>query len=130
MNEDKKCKDLVQGKWDHTEETLRELFEAAERNDDNYEELDTYALSCDYVEGGTDYNSGDGYFRYQMSWGGPSDELRFYAYDDGEPYTIEYWYLDWFDGASVDVTGNDMAERVWSYFFSEWAEQMRETATG
>ena len=36
------------------------------------------------------------YKRIQISWGGPSDEFRIYA--NG---TIEYWFLDWYDGAKV-----------------------------
>ena len=46
-----------------------------------------YALGYDYVELGTwpDQGEDEDYFRYQMSWGGPSDELRFYP--DG---TIEW----------------------------------------
>lgn len=36
------------------------------------------------------------YKRIQISWGGPSDEFRIYA--NG---TIEYWFLDLYDGAKV-----------------------------
>ena len=28
---------------------------------------------------------------------------------------MEYWYLDWFDGASVDVTNDKIAEQVKDY---------------
>jgi hypothetical protein len=38
------------------------------------------------------------YYRIQFSWGGPSDELRIY-HD-----RVEYRFMDWFDGASIDVT--------------------------
>ena len=34
-----------------------------------------------------------------MSWGGPSDEFRMYDNSD----KIQYWFLDWFDGASIEV---------------------------
>ena len=38
-----------------------------------------------------------------MSWGGPSDEFRIYTNDQNEIEYIEYWYMDWFDGASIIV---------------------------
>ena len=38
-----------------------------------------YGLSFDYVTPGTFKSQVGGYFRYQLSWGGPSDEIRFYA---------------------------------------------------
>jgi hypothetical protein len=69
-----------------------------------------YGLSFDYVELGTFDDQDEDYFRYQFSWGGPSEELRFY--EDG---TIIFVYLDWFSGVGFDVTGEDWAEwcREW-----------------
>lgn len=69
-----------------------------------------YGLSYDYVELGTFDDQDEDYFRFQMSWGGPSDELRFY--EDG---TIIYVYLDWFSGVGFDVTGE-----VWAEWVKEW----------
>lgn len=67
-----------------------------------------YGLSFDYVAPHTFHDQERGYFRYQLSWGGPSDEFRIYA--EGREYswhvdTIEYWFLDWFDGAKRVLTG-------------------------
>ena len=45
------------------------------------------------------------YYIYQLSWGGPSDEVRFHA--DGK---ITYHFMDWFDGAHKDVTKEDWAQ--------------------
>ena len=42
------------------------------------------------------------YKRYQLSWGGPTEEFRVYLNGD-----VEFWLLDWFDGAPIEVTGND-----------------------
>jgi len=58
-----------------------------------------YGLAFDYVELGTFGDQTEDYFRFQLSWGGPSDEVRFY--DDG---TIEYVYLDWFSGVGFNVS--------------------------
>ena len=70
-----------------------------------------YGLSFDYVALDTFEDMENDYFRYQLSWGGPSDELRFY--EDG---TIEYVYMDWFCGAGVDVTYEDWAQWVKNSF--------------
>lgn len=61
--------------------------------------LHEYGLSFDYVAPGTFSGQREGYFRYQLSWGGPSDEFRFYAGPDLSCHRVEYWLLDWFDGA-------------------------------
>jgi hypothetical protein len=50
------------------------------------------------------------YTCYQFSWGGPSDEVR--VYEDG---TAEYWFLDWFDGASKKLSNKylDILESIY-----------------
>jgi hypothetical protein len=65
-------------------------------------DLSEYGLCIDLVEAGTFKDQREDYVRYQLSWGGPSEEFRIYRNDE-----IEFWYLDWFDGACVPVTGND-----------------------
>ena len=62
-----------------------------------------YGLSFDLVEVVTFEDQTRPYYRYQLSWGGPSDELRFY--ESGE---VVYAFLDWFDGATIDVTNNEV----------------------
>ncbi len=66
--------------------------------EETLEEFGNYGLCVDFVEPFTFDDQDEGYLRYQLSWGGPGDELRFY---DGR---VEYWFLDWFDGASRDVS--------------------------
>ena len=61
-------------------------------------------MCLDFVEAGTFREQREDYVRYQFSWGGPSDELRFYKNGD-----IEYWFLDWFDGACINVTDDNTA---------------------
>ena len=39
----------------------------------------------------------------EFSWGGPSDELRAFVNRDDSIHRLEYWYMDWFDGAHVNV---------------------------
>ena len=78
--------------------TFKEAREAI-RQFEEVGNLSDYGLSFGYVELGTFNDQNEDYFRYQFSWGGPSDELR--IYEDG---TIEYVFLDWFVGVGFDVT--------------------------
>lgn len=71
--------------------------------------LYNYGLGFDFTSA-QDAKDLKGFYRYQISWGGPSNEIRFY-FDD----TIEFVCLDWFVGVGFDVTGE------------EWAEWLKET---
>lgn len=73
------------------------------------ERFNQYGLSFDYIE--LDKDTEQDYFRYQLSYGGPSDEIRFY--DNGD---IEYAYLDWFCGVGFDVTNDRVFKQVQDYF--------------
>jgi hypothetical protein len=91
-------------------ETLEALWKsycAGEESHPEYGNFCEYGLSFDYVAPGTfGEDQRQGYFRYQLSWGGPSDEFRFYCGPEFEPYKIEYWFMDWFDGASRTLRGD------------------------
>jgi len=85
----------------------------------DYGSLNEYGLSFDYCYPD---KKDAGYFRYQLSWGGPSDEFRIYANQvkyGWKVYRIEYWFMDWFDGASKTLHGEDlkfMANLIESFF--------------
>ena len=83
------CKDLVEDRWKDRQQDLQ---------NPEYE-----ALSFDYVEPHTFTDQAEGYWRWQFSWGGPSAELRAYVNRDDRIHRLEYWYLDWGDGASLRV---------------------------
>ena len=86
-----------------------------------------YGLCFDYVAPGTftddqktpcfDIGADAGYWRYQISWGGPSEEIRFFA-SGGTFGRAEFWLLDWFDGASTVLAGSDRetALAMWAWF--------------
>ncbi len=86
----------------HLQDDIREQYQ---------ERFNQYGLSFDYVE--LDKDTERDYFRYQLSYGGPSDEIRFY--DNGD---IEYAYLDWFCGVGFDVTNDGVFKQV-RYWFKE-----------
>ena len=92
---EKKCIDLVQGEF---EDRLKDL-EVTDPENENYIE----GLCFDYVEPETWDDQLEGYWRWQLSWGGPSDEFRIFVNPDKSVHRIEYWYLDWFDGAHVNL---------------------------
>jgi len=99
------AEEFISDSMDDIVETQRERF---------YE----YGLSFDYVEPSND--NPEPYFRYQISWGGPSTEFRFFANRRGDDYDwitykVEYWYLDWFDGAKTHVSG-EVVELLWAQF--------------
>lgn len=101
-------------------ESRREDFIAfSEANDlEDVEDVGSfydYGLCIDYV---VDDNDHENYLRYQLSWGGPADEIRFYFSPGADsPYRIEYVFLDWFCGIGFDVTGEDWAQWLWDWFY-------------
>ena len=119
--QDPKCADLVEGKYLETEadyKKARKFFEEYQdategqrialevfdkhrgdyfhEYDDLFDYVNQTALSWGYVDS---EGREAGYYRLQLSWGGPSDEFRVYVNQDKEIDFIEYWYMDWFDSA-------------------------------
>ena len=89
--------------WDDYEDSLE---------DNAREEVYNYGLAFDYVTPGT-FDNDAGYWRYQISWGGPSEELRFYSRD-----RVDFVYLDWFDGADRRLYGDqaETAGALWDWY--------------
>lgn len=108
MEKELTCDQRVDSHLKSTLETLRELWEGyCSGDDDKTQDFYNYGLSFDYVAPNTFQDQEQGYYRYQLSWGGPSDEFRFYVNPDFSCYKIVYWFLDWFDGASRCLKGKD-----------------------
>ena len=91
----KKCSDLVQERFG---ERIKDIL-ITDPEDENYVE----GLGFDYVEPKTWDDQLEGYWRWQLSWGGPGDEFRSFVNPDKSVHRIEYWYLDWWDGAHVTL---------------------------
>jgi len=121
---DEKCKAGLPENLKGRIEDLKTLWDSECKGEENTEDLgnlNEYGLCFDYVapEG---YRRG--YFRYQLSWGGPSDEFRIFASGSGYRWIvdkIEYWFLDWFDGASRKLSGKNfkLIEEIFQNFFVE-----------
>lgn len=110
--EDKKCVDLVKDAFESRMADIRTLFEADDQQTEELGNLSEYGLAIDKVEAGTFNGQREDYIRYQLSWGGPSEEFRIYKNGD-----VEFWYLNWGDGACVDVVGSnaDIIKEICSF---------------
>ena len=71
---------------------LEVLYEDLSEYEDFFDYVNNYGLCFDYVEKGTFTDQDRGYFRFQISWGGPSDEFRIYVDYDKQITHIDYWF--------------------------------------
>ncbi|MDV2988821.1 MAG: hypothetical protein ACRKGH_09240 [Dehalogenimonas sp.] len=109
----KSCQARLEAELQDRLRDIRTLWRLYQRNPEtSHRELGRfgeYGLSCDYVARGTFQGQKRGYFRWQLSWGGPADEFRFYMDENLDAVEIEYWFLDWYDGASRSLSGENYA---------------------
>ena len=70
-------------------------------------------LCFDYVSPHTFDKQVEGYWRWQLSWGGPSDELRAFVNENKEIHRLEYWFMDWYDGSEV-ILDKDCNTQMWN----------------
>jgi hypothetical protein len=115
---EKTAAERVEAAWKSRQEDFRAMLDAEYKdNTDDLPSFSEYGLAFGYVEPETFDDQPEGYFCYELSTGGPGDQLRFFFHDGANrAYRIEYWFLDWFDGASLDVTDDETAREVWSQF--------------
>ena len=131
MDKEATCAERVEEHWQGRREELKVMFRECNGdalNDeqraalaklghdeaDQYEPLlYEYGLCFDRVDGD---ESTPGYFRYVLSTGGPGDEIRFYVGWGGGLLIAEYWFLDWFDGASINVTHEPVIQGLYDWF--------------
>jgi hypothetical protein len=131
-NRELSCEDRIEDSLNRTLETLKELWEgycSGEEGKD--EEFFNYGLCFDYVAPDTFSDQEEGYFRYQLSYGGPSTEFRFYVNPDFRCHRVEYVYLDWFDGATRRLYDENKAFMldIWEFFREISAEHVYLEAT-
>ena len=104
---ERNCKERLAENYKGRIDDIRTLWEAYKTDPEaQVEDLGTwneYGLCLDYVAPGTFREQRRGYLRYQISTGGPGDEFRFYMAEDLTLTRVEYWFLDWFDGAHKTI---------------------------
>lgn len=120
-----KCKDKVREACKERFNDIMALYEAfCEGNDSGVEGLGNifeYGLCFDYVAPETFPGQKVGYFRYMLSYGGPSEEFRIFTDTNLNPYKVEFWYLDWYDGAKHELTGKRL-EKFKDFFNNFYVE--------
>ena len=116
------CEDRVEMHLESRIDDLKKLWanycNGKEDDDEDLGNIYEYGLCFDYVPAGTFSDQREGFFRYQLSTGGPGDEFRFFADVTRDVHRIEYWFLDWFDGAHRVLTGEDeeLLMEIWEWF--------------
>lgn len=119
MTRTKPCKERVDEHWKSRRKDFRKFIEA-----DDYEELDQYILEVNHEEAvpavspkGLHLQHAP-YDRILISWGGPSEEIRYY-----QDNSAEFVLLDWGDKAEITIAGEGaipederVAEFLRSYF--------------
>ena len=123
MTTELNCKARLEENYRGRMADIRKLWamycEDCEASDPDLGRWNEYGLCLDYVAPGTFNGQKRGYIRWQLSTGGPGDEFRFYMDENQNPTRIEYWFLDWFDGASRKLrSGADY--RLLCDIFSDW----------
>ena len=101
------CAERIDSNYESRIEDLRALWAADDNETEELGHLYDYGLAIDIVTSEQFDNVERPFIRYQLSWGGPSDELRFYLNSYGKTNCVEYAFMDWFDGATKIVSGND-----------------------
>ena len=124
MDKSRLCKERVAEELKSRIADLKKLWKLyqadPEAGDEELGTFNEYGLCFDYVARRTFSDQKQGYFRYQLSRAGPSDEFRFYCDAERNPYKIEYWFLDWFDGAKIVLHGRN--EELLREIFNDFRE--------
>ena len=122
------CKERWAEHKNSTVKHLRKLWALYQEDSDAYDpdlgSFPEYGLGFDYVPAHTFTDQPRGYFRYQISWGGPSSEFRFLTENPRNPRPeIAYAFMDWFDGYTRRLRGKDLEllTEIWGAFFEDLA---------
>lgn len=110
------CEERIEAALRGRLEDLQTCWDAYMAGEDETDELGSiydYGLSLNYVAPGTFDDQREGFLCYQISTGGPGDEFRFFFSPSGRgggwsAHRVEYWFLDWFDGAHRVLAGADL----------------------
>ena len=107
------CEDVIVEHYNGRLEQLRATMadvDKAEKDENGITWLD-----FSYVEAHTFNGQERGYYRWQLSWGGPSDEYRIWMNPNGIEH-ITYHFMDWYDGAEMEVYDNEIQEFIEDVF--------------
>lgn len=120
------CEEIVDKELQSRLDDIREICRKTREEEDSdlVDMINEFGLGFDYVSEDTFEDQDEGYFRWQISYGGPSDEFRFFVRSSVygfQAVSVEYWFLNWFDGASRELKGADLQLLKWVFnFFEEY----------
>ena len=118
------CSDRIAQSWASRSNDLKEFQNSDDLENSEGYHLGEYGLCFDFVAPNTFDDQPFGYWRYQISYGGPTEEIRFnteFNEDSTDRFTkdvittVEYAYLDWFDGATQQLEDEDKDLAMWVY---------------
>tara|TARA_R100000152_G_C6705947_1_gene134530 strand:- start:438 stop:797 length:360 start_codon:yes stop_codon:yes gene_type:complete len=109
---EKTCEERIDAALYDRAEDFIEIYRMAD-----WDSLNEYGLALDKVKPDLlkmtqeerQAYEGD-YIRYQISWGGPSEEIRFYD------HKIEFVLMDWWDSAKREISTLEWAQWLNDYF--------------
>jgi hypothetical protein len=108
-NEERTIAELGENALENTQNALETLLNAEGYETEALGRLYDYALELYPVP----YNEDEGgkieYYCYLISYGGPSEEVRFY------PHRTEFVYLGWYSGIGFDVSGDEVFQQLRSF---------------
>ena len=122
-----KCADLIGEHLESRMEDISAAWAAYLRGEEDGPEdtgpIEQYGLSFAYHPG---EGSQRGYWCWLISWGGPSEEFRFYGESVHEYHAtldrIEFRYHDWFDGAGQDIPIDSKHGQILAAWFANLGE--------
>lgn len=127
------CSERVLEAKDSRLEDLKEFYNTL-LNDKMRETIYQYPLWFDYVEPNTFDDQLIGYLRYQISWGGPAEEIRIYVVKDRKGVyrstCSEFWFHDWYDGAYVYLDADETKLVKWAMLVWHSEHLKEELMTG
>ena len=106
-NAERTIAELGENALENTLNILETLLNAEDYETEELGSLYDYGLEFCPVE---DKGGEIEYYRYLLSYGGPSTEIRFY------PHRIEFVYLDWFCGVGFDVSSDRVFQQLREWF--------------
>lgn len=106
-NREDSCEDRIDKKLESRIKEFAEVIRLSEESEDGNFEVDDceYEDLIDWINQTCLSYSDDLHYRakkLELSWGGPADGFRFFVDE-----TIQYYFQDWFDGATRDLYGDD-----------------------
>jgi len=102
----------------------RQQSEDPDIADQAYTEFYEYGLSFEYVPPFRFENQRAGFWCWQISWGGPSEEFRVYVDEDEIVQEIDFVYKDW--GVHCAIPCNHKAMQKHKTFIYDAINQLME----